>query len=563
MSSKQVAATVWSGFTLDLIGSTRVGTAIRKAHGDQSDRDYVLQTRSRVTAQEWKEFARALAKDQRFREVSEGKKAMKLRDAKLQLEWEVVPARGHFSFELVTFPSVDGATSTEERNRSRLEYFERYPGAKNAVKVLKRLCPQLKGNMVEALAFRQGKDLLRNDSSFAENDGSGFFLFQQLITLFDSYPWDPYPNSPLAILRRDAAKYDKEDIQGSLDSAAQIAKHLRKRTTEQREQVTNSWQFMACLMGLGGIMVAFVLTLLVHRALWLALLPKAFEVQALQPQKYVCPDNSCLCSDLRDSSYVCLSWGNFSSFDCALAGVSLNRCRITFLAAAGNLCAHCWILQRAVRVARLSKHADVLAASLCACSTSVLAILFHLRFLGLGDYIVISRLAGNMQHALCMAMSAVVLMSVWEAEDKDPRLTQFRSCGCVFFWAFLPTVLTVEIATAMCMVFWQGADKTEFISQNHVFYTLSLVFQLLCAWGTWSFARSMLKAKAGMALCVQICWLLVDFWYWAGPSLWPVLQQKYNLFMILSCRILLALKLLGVLHLAQRVHSRFGALKAE
>ena len=121
----------------------------------------------------------------------------------------------------------------------------------------------------------------------------------------------------------------------------------------------------------------------------------------------------------------------------------------------------------------------------------------------------------------------------------------------------------MEIATAMCMVFWQGADKTEFISQNHVFYTLSLVFQLLCAWGTWSFARSMLMAKAGMALCVQICWLLVAFWYWAGPSLWPVLQQKYKLFMILSCRILLALKLLGVLHLAQRVHSRFGALKAE
>ncbi|CAK9072835.1 unnamed protein product [Durusdinium trenchii] len=113
---QEVAAGVWGeGNTLELIGSTRLGTAIRKRCG-QSDRDYTLSIHgATVTSQEWKEFAKYLAEDARFRQVSVGRRAKKLQDQKLQLEWEVIPADGHFSFDLVTFPTLEGTTKAPRK----------------------------------------------------------------------------------------------------------------------------------------------------------------------------------------------------------------------------------------------------------------------------------------------------------------------------------------------------------------------------------------------------------------------------------------------------------------
>ena len=69
------------------------------------------------------------------------------------------------------------------------------------MKVVKRLCPSFDGNTVEALICRVGKEY----PGLAE-DPTGLMLFEHLIMLFYNYPWD-WPNSPLSLLRQDAAKY--------------------------------------------------------------------------------------------------------------------------------------------------------------------------------------------------------------------------------------------------------------------------------------------------------------------------------------------------------------------
>eukprot|EP00438_Fugacium_kawagutii_P014969 Skav234171 [mRNA] locus=scaffold572:306185:308310:- [translate_table: standard] len=554
---EKVAHQVWSDFTLELIGSSLVGTAICKRHGQQSDRDYLLKTSFVVTPQEWKQFFRRLEHDWRFRDVSEGRKAIKFKDQELHLEWEIVPACGHFSYDLVTFPTLDGALCTEGRNTARGQFFKAYPGAVNAVKVLKRLCPQLTGNMVEALAFRQGKDLLQNDSSFAERDSSGLCLFQHLVQLFELYRWSPDENSPLAILCRDAEKYGK-DVKPALENAARVAMYLRMRTTEESAFcVCMSARCARNLMFVIGLGCAFLLELLVHWDLWLAVLPEAFAEQALHPHANKCPEGSCFCSDLRERSYECLAWSNYTKFQCEFSGYSLNRCAITFWTGLANGFSHCWICYSSARVAfGHSKHRDVFAVSVCVCAASFLVVMFHLRFLGLGDTFVMYRVAGNLLHCLCMATSTVVLASVQEAGAQNPRFTQMGKLGLICASSFLLPVLTLEIVIAIGMVFLR-TDRIHFVSQNHVLYTFSVVTQLFVDWITCTCASREMKAKAGLVVLVQLLWVLVDIVYWAYGHFLPEEHVRYSLLVMIACWVFLALKLVYIRQLSQLVKRRF------
>ena len=81
----------------------------------------------------------------------------------------------------------------------------------------------------------------------------------------------------MAILRRDAAKYDKEDVEPTLEEAARIAAYLRMRTTEQPEYyVCMRLRRVVKLLWVIGSAFAAVSTLIVHRPFWLPVLPERF-----------------------------------------------------------------------------------------------------------------------------------------------------------------------------------------------------------------------------------------------------------------------------------------------
>ena len=402
--------------SLTLMGSCWTGTNILKQAG-QSDRDYAIEVgQARLSPEEWQLFYNLLQRDSRFQEVTLGSKAIKFCDPKLRLEWELVPVRGHFSFELVTFPMLDGAMSTAARNSLRLQFFETYPGARNAVRVLKRLCPGLNGNMVEALATRQGKDLLQQDASIAEADGSGVILFQHLICLFDGHQWSPpHPNSPIQVLLRDAAKYGREQsVKEALKEVNKIAGVIRARTKSYHlEEPFVCMTLIGAVrcMAVMGAAVAFFVTQIVHGIDMVIELPRAFADQAMNPRADDCPDSSCLCSDLRDSWLTCTSLENF---DCEMLGFRLNRCTVTFIATSVNLVSHALIFILTSKVAcglnRCERVPQVCLASASVCS--VLVILGHLRFCDLGNYVLLSRRCSNVINTLSLAMSAGALIIV-------------------------------------------------------------------------------------------------------------------------------------------------------
>ncbi|OLP85932.1 hypothetical protein AK812_SmicGene33024 [Symbiodinium microadriaticum] len=555
----EVASIVWKpeDISLTLMGSCWIGTNILKQTG-QSDRDYAIEVgQARLSPEEWQLFYNLLQRDSRFQEVTLGSKAIKFCDPKLRLEWELVPVRGHFSFELVTFPMLDGAVSTAARTSMRLQFFETYSGARNAVRVLKRLCPGLNGNIVEALAVRQGKDLLQQDASLAETDGSGVILFQHLICLFDGYPWSPpHPNSPIHVLLRDAAKYGREQgVKEALKEVSKIAGVIRARTTnhhlEEPFVCMTLGGAVRCMAVMGASAACFV-TQIVRGIDVVIELPQAFADQAMNPRAD-CPGSSCLCSDLRDSWLTCVS---SKDFDCEMLGFRLNRCTLTFMATSVNLGSHALLFIRTSRVAcglhRYERVPHVCLASASVCS--VLVILGHLRFGGLGTYVLLSRRCSNVINTLSLAMSAGALILVWDSEARNSRLTKVSLLGFAFVAAFVPTVCLIDLASALrsaCLD--SGADAgLQFVQQNHVFYTLSLAFQLFFAWASWGDAPEMLQGIVRKLLGIQLFWQAIDTWYWAAPSLWPETQRKYNFLVILLCRLALALKLLGMVSLVKQ-----------
>ena len=545
----EVAGKVWNvgGFSLSLMGSCFFGTNILKLDG-QSDRDYLLKKLGRndeVTIQEWNAFLNHLKTDIRFEDVKMGRKTIKFRDPALKLDWEVVPEKGHFSYDLVTYPTLEGSTCTKERNQLRSDFYRQHPGARNTVKVLKRLCPRLNGNMVEALVCRMGKD----DPSLL-SDESGLALFQNLITLFYNHPWGR-PHSPLGLLKCDAAKYGREDnVEDVLQDARRIAAIIKEATTCNQPSCTMPLPVGKVLMALVGFVAGKVMTSFVSELVSRVQAPSAFA-------QVGCPENSCFCSDCR---YNWLNCTKEAEYDCELIfNIQLNRCTITFWMESATLGLYLYIFHAASsKLKRLfadCMHWHKRVSAICLMFVVLVVAMFFLyyarQFLFYKGLWGIENLgtmsfASNLVNILSLAMSTAIFIFIWEAHQaNNESWRRIKILGTLFVVSFVFYVFLAEALRVIDMVSRQE-EQVNFQNQNHIFYSVSLVFQLCLAVASQTYADRKVKTTATWLLFVQLFWQLVDAWYLSGIHFWPQVYAKYSYLVVISSRLALVSKLLCV-----------------
>ena len=545
---EELAERVWGmhGFSLTLMGSCLSGTDILKQFG-QSDRDYALRklgNDTSISMQEWRSFLSQMKTNFRFQEVALGRKAIKFRDSYLKLDWEVVPLQGHFSYDLVTYPTLEGTTDTERRNDLRSEFYMRHPGAKNAVKVVKRLCPSFDGNTVEALICRVGKEY----PGLAE-DPTGLMLFEHLIMLFYNYPWD-WPNSPLSLLRQDAAKYGRQQhIEKTLQDARRIASVIKDRTTCQEPTLQIPLWVGERLIALIGLLAGAFMTWFVATLVSSSHAPSAFS-------QFGCPGNSCFCTDCRESWFTCAR----KDFSCRMLGIPLNRCSITFSATCATIGVHFIITASALSAlkdcARRLKQQSVSRISLLLSTMSLpfvviisfMVFAYHVHFFAVGDFRVVVTLARNLINMLSLAISGAVFIGVWDAYAIGETRTHIKRLGYVFVLSFVIFVIFAELLRTISMS-RDGKSEIDFRIQNHLFYAVALALQLCLAFISWLYAQKQFSKATTTLLWVQVCWMGVEIYYLMTAHLWPVVNAQYDLLVGLCSRLILVRKLVAIVGL--------------
>lgn len=302
---------------LELIGSVSHGTDILKADGQQSDRDYSF-GRS-VTPEEWQVFCCLLAAAPGFRRVAKGDKAIQFRHvASGNVCWELVPADGLFTFDMVEFPSLFGTTSRSRWRAILRSFFAAHPGARKATRVLKRLLPEFRGYILEGLVYRQVQTRLRRGEVVGH---TGMLICEDIALMLFSYPHQR--DSALSMLMKDARQVATraESLEGSIASAKSKIKLIFDATSTMRPPAcdANACQIIVFQAALILCLVFFlVLVALPHIQKW-----DAFK--APQPWKTLeCRDNSCFCVDCfggRDptKSYECELWWGLTTDRCTLA----------------------------------------------------------------------------------------------------------------------------------------------------------------------------------------------------------------------------------------------------
>ena len=422
----EAAYCVWDlerSVELELIGSCRTGTDILKRDG-QSDRDYSLDVPG-MTREEWKIFCHTHLRGH-YPDLSVGEKAVRFDDARLHQSCEITSANGNYSYQKVTFPTLEGADDTSTRNQNRVRFYENYPGAKGTVKVLKRLLPNMKGNTIEALVCCRGKQILENvpNPYYATQDRFGEKLFKQMILLFrNSIVSFGDSNSPLKLLEKDARKFNYVAVMDQIKEAREIAEHIYREVSqhaEDREPLRRGFalyrvlskdpvQLVCAVFGAIGIALFFYQFVQERAA--------SFPIQSLLRGE--CPDESCFCSDCRDAWYSCKPTPDLN---CKLPFISwtLNRCRITFYLTVFFILMFLHTGVSAVvalvdgrRKHQFQHHPLLRICFGCVVGSSAIALLYYVHFLGLGNPYIMYSKALNLQNALSSIMSAAVCALVF------------------------------------------------------------------------------------------------------------------------------------------------------
>lgn len=329
---KQVARMVFGGAThlsFELIGSVSRGTNILKADGEQSDRDYSFSSGRSITQEEWQAFSDRLAAAlPQFREVVKGSKAVQFRHAAcLRLRWELVPAKGHFTFDMVEFPTFFGTGSRSEWEAMLRSFYAAHPCARKATKVLKRLLPELRGYILEGLVYSQGQKRLRRGEI---DDPSGMLIYEEVLSMLHVYPHNERI-SALRMLMQDAQQWPTHValLEDSIASAKGTVVHIYSALPRgvRSCDACLPLRVLKALMWIIGCMAALILFfvfVLVLNALPFISRQEAFG--AAQPWKtQECRDESCFCVDCFGGQD---SRRSLSDYDCELWGLAINRCTL-------------------------------------------------------------------------------------------------------------------------------------------------------------------------------------------------------------------------------------------
>eukprot|EP00434_Breviolum_minutum_P014107 symbB.v1.2.012438.t1/scaffold860.1/size157271/7 len=421
---REAAGCVWDlerSVELELIGSCRTGTDILKRDG-QSDRDYSLDV-SGMTKEEWKIFCHTHLRGH-YPDLSVGEKAVRFDDARLHQSCEITSVNGNYSYEKVTFPTLEGADDTSIRNQNRWKFHEDYPGAKGTVKVLKRLLPNMKGNTIEALVCCKGKQILQNDTNHATQDRFGEKLFQQMILLFrNSLVSFGDSNSPLKLLEMDARKFNYVAVMDQIKEAREVAEHIYSEVSQHAEECGPLRRGFALYRVLSKDPVELVCA--VFGAIGIALFfyqfvqERAASIPIQSLRRGECPDESCFCSDCRDTWNSCKPTPDLN---CKLPWISwtLNRCRITCCVTVFFILMFLHTGVSAVvalvdgrRKHQFQHHPLLRICFGCVVGSSAIALLYYVHFLGLGDPYIMCSKALNLQNALSSIMSAAVCALVF------------------------------------------------------------------------------------------------------------------------------------------------------
>ena len=530
---------------LKLIGSCLYGTDILKENG-QSDRDYALDTgKINVSETEWADFAKSLSQEtivdsQSVRMGSYAIKFRTLRTTTTDFAWEVTPKNGHYSNQQLTFPSLDEAESTDQRNKQRLEFYRRYQGARGAVRVLKRLLGDFPGNTIEALVYKTGNHMMRADPDIQSTDPHGLSLFRKVIFHLVEYPGDY--ESPVYILKKDATKFGYGAVEEKIQEAKRIAKAINRKAVGGDDDLFGPILYL--LMFSGGC-CGLLLSYFVE-----SVFPK-FDPPLITQSG--CPDRSCFC---KDCLAIWASCQRSEDLNCRFLLFEFNRCTITFLMTVSFIAAHMLILGSAlailVRVVLRRQRALFFSLFLISLSSS-LALLFYVKFFGFGDFRILASKLLNVQNTLSLAISGDVLLLAKAAGQNRfaELLTPFeihRVCR-----AFLPPFLLAVCIKELWMFFWEGGklDLQQCRMQDHVFYTTTLCLQLFLSACAWFYAPSRMRPTMRELLVAQSLWQVFDAVYVILLVYFPDVKTRYNLLTDFCCLMAWTSKLVLVLYLAR------------
>ena len=559
---KEAADAVWDlerSVELELIGSCRTGTDILKRDG-QSDRDYSLNV-SEMTEEEWKTFCHTHLR-RHYPDLSVGEKAVRFYDARLHQSCEITPVHGNYSHDKVTFPTLEGADDTSIRNQNRWKFYEDYPGAKGTVKVLKRLLPDMKGNTIEALVGCKGKQILQNDANYATQDRFGEKLFKQIVLLFQNSKVScGDSNSPLKLLKEDARKFNNVAVPNQIEEAIEIAEHIYSEVSQHAEEcgpLRRGLRF-ALYRFLSKDPVALVCA--VFGAICFALCfyqfvqKSAASIPRQSLRRGECPDESCFCSDCRDTWYSCK---RTPDLDCKLPGISwtLNRCSITRCLTMFFIVMFSYTGGSAVvalvdggRKHQFQHHPLLRICFGCVVGSSAIALLYYVRFLGLGNPYIMCSKALNLQNALSSIMSAAVCALVLRRSPVNRFDRELLSSAVLMI--FLAGLCYNDIN--FCL---QETDPLTFRQQDHMFYSITLILQLLLALISWRCAGPEMQIAVRNLFFAQLFWEACDVWYLLYLQRSPSEQTKYNLLNNIFCLMALVWKLQTIvgLHGAKQSH---------
>lgn len=561
---ERVARQVWDGTpNLDLIGSTKRGTNIFKdiSNRVQSDRDYSLSTGSGVvTEEEWNDFYRKLreefekrGEDRAFR-FEKGQKAITICDL-IGVDWEIVPKEGGFTFDMVTYPSIEGSTSRAERDRLWEEQYDIHPGTRNAAKILKRLFPELKGFIIEALVYTQGKVTSTQGLPF-RGAHSGIRVFEQLMDAFHVYP-DGDPESPLMKFRRDAnqIEYHIASIEQKILTAKRRVRDIRiQRKCDQPAQCVSlgtSQAFCALL----GLVIGLLLAMLLYLSF------NALDIDSVVTAVRTCHDKSCFCTDCRYANI----WGRghleqWEKYTCSFFGVlQLNRCGIAIV-----MNSMTFIMYGGVAYLSLSSlQRTSLDLKGRASIHLLVALMSTLGFIRMLDYpgiqhivnrVMLAALSYSIVNACHLGVSISALILVIDVRDSIDRARTHSESLCSYFLAgFLPTVLVSEVCVVLVCRFGRHATDCDFAKQSFLFYTLSLLLGIILAviGCVWSSKRSSTQFSR-QCLLTHIFWLLVHCAFLFFGIYYPERLSKWNLLTMFGERVATFWKMILAVRFANR-----------
>eukprot|EP00929_Paragymnodinium_shiwhaense_P073818 TRINITY_DN37713_c0_g1_i2.p1 TRINITY_DN37713_c0_g1~~TRINITY_DN37713_c0_g1_i2.p1 ORF type:complete len:634 (-),score=54.29 TRINITY_DN37713_c0_g1_i2:530-2374(-) len=492
------AANVWPDgrAELELIGSTRLGTGIVKRGGERSDRDYSLTLCGGTSDREWELFSQRLSADDRLYNVRLGSKSIAFVDTLLNIPWDLVPTEGAFTYNMVPYPTLAGTNDRRQQLLQREDFYEQYPGARNATKVLKRLFFHLKGHVIEGIVYYEGRQMI----AAAPEDAQGLRIFKKVFNCFVLYPGGD-DEGALRALRNDSGQQgqqERQELDRDLLRASDVARRLNDIIFDVPDRCDFPFWIKKVLFCIVGFVIGIVVSLVFY-----ILFEKLF--QQFDFSHHECSDSSCLCNDCEHSVWKEWKHNGGQSPQCMVLSMVVDRCLIR------SFTRHlrCVVFAVLFAVATLLWRRGPAKSQKWLLRTIAFAVLFCL----LSALTDLSETPLVRLSCLCLGIADTCRLSTvgWITFLHSRAVTTSWEvlCRCAMDVCLL-TAFALQVATVFSYSYGQDA----FFLQHHLYNLCCLVLEtLVAAWAYCICVGDHARQHSRQIVVVQCLWCWVVGWH--------------------------------------------------